>query len=39
MTTKSNQPCYDHNALTCTDAHTEPQISAVRGEASLVLQP
>ena len=39
LTTQSNRPYDGHDALTRTDAPAEPQISAVRGGASLVRQP
>src|SRR5690242_16492712 len=38
LTAKSNRPDDGHDALTCSGAPAEPQISAVRGGASLVLQ-
>jgi hypothetical protein len=39
LTTHSNRPCDGNDALTSSDAPAEPQISAVRGGASLVRQP
>src|SRR6516162_6832003 len=39
LTAKSNRPDGGHDALTCSDSPAEPQISAVRGGASLVRQP